>query len=264
MDKDSGLSTEDRTGEPVDSVALADSAAAGATGEAAEADTESQGGAVAVAADDDRDTGPAHSGDTLDTHAGGHEVTGGPDSDGQTPETTVTAPKVGGRSLGLRRPLARWVKLSAALGAALLVLLVSSGVLFLHDRSTADLARQRAAALTAAVQIATDLTSVAPSTAPDQIKVLTGESTASYGTQISAYATALQSALRQAQAASRGTVTGAGIENFEPDSASALVIVRAAISSAQVPSAPPVTYRIGMRLQREDNRWLASDIAFVR
>jgi hypothetical protein len=134
----------------------------------------------------------------------------------------------------------------------------------LHDRSTADLARQRAAALTAAVQIATDLTSVAPSTAPDQIKVLTGESTASYGPQISAYATALQSALRQAQAASRGTVTGAGIENFEPDRASALVIVRAAISSAQVPNAPPVTYRIGMRLQREDNRWLASDIAFVR
>jgi Mce-associated membrane protein len=256
MDKDSGLSTEDRTGEPVDSVALADSAAEGATEEAVKADTDAQGGAVAGAG--------AEPGDTLDTHAEGHKVTGELTSDGQTPATTVMAPKVGGRSLGLRRPLARWVKLSAALGAALLVLLVASGVLFVHDRSTADLARQRAAALTAAVQIATDLTSVAPQTAPDQIKALTGESTASYGTQISAYATALQSALRQAQAASRGTVTGAGIENFEPDSASALVIVRAAISSAQVPNAPPVTYRIGMRLQREDNRWLASDIAFVR
>jgi Mce-associated membrane protein len=270
MDKQSGLSTEERRGGVVESSGPAADPDPSGTADAAgpdaapSADTpptpESTGdaGAEVVSAAEDKPSSDKPSSDKPDTDKPD-------DSGGTAPGTTAAtteppAPAVTAR----RRPLARWVRLSAALGAVLLVLLVAAGVLFLHNRSTADVAHKRAAALSAAVQIATDLTSVDARSAPDQVKVLTAESIAPYGKDISSYVTALQSALRQAQASSRGAVTGAGIESINGDTASALVIVRATVSSAQTPNVPPVSYRIGMRLQRVDNRWLASDITFVR
>jgi hypothetical protein len=58
-------------------------------------------------------------------------------------------------------------------------------------------------------------------------------------------------------------VSAAGIEKMAPDAATVLVTVSATVSNANT-TAQPVSYRLGVELQREGNRWLASDVKFVQ
>jgi hypothetical protein len=62
---------------------------------------------------------------------------------------------------------------------------------------------------------------------------------------------------------SKGVVTGVGIEMIEPDTATALVGVRATVASGQAPQGVQRSHRIAVQLQREGGRWLASNVVFV-
>ena len=62
---------------------------------------------------------------------------------------------------------------------------------------------------------------------------------------------------------SRGVVTGVGLERIDPDTATALVGVRATITSTQAPQGVQRSHRIAVQLQREGDRWLASNVVFV-
>lgn len=162
----------------------------------------------------------------------------------------------------MRRP-SRWTVLVAGLSVALLALVVSGVLLFQHNRSTDELAANRQAALTAAQQIATDLTSIGADNAAQRIDSLSQNSTGGFRTQISTYAAVLQAVLQQSQAGSRGTVSAAAVERIDDSTASVLVTVAATVSNNKLPSAQPVSYRLAVQLQREGDRWLASDVNFV-
>jgi len=156
-----------------------------------------------------------------------------------------------------------WTMLVAGLSVLLVALWVAGGFLVVHNRGVSQLATQRQEVLTAAQKVAGDLTSISADNAPAQIQALTGESTGAFRDQISTYAQALQTILQQSRAGSRGTVSAAGIEEMGPDTAKVLVTVSATVSNSQA-AAQPVSYRLGVQLQREGDRWLASDVAFVQ
>src|SRR5882757_7296739 len=118
-----------------------------------------------------------------------------------------------------------WTMLVAGLSVLLVALWVAGGFLVVHNRGVSQLATQRQEVLT--------------------------------------YAQALQTILQQSRAGSRGTVSAAGIEEMGPDTAKVLVTVSATVSNSQA-AAQPVSYRLGVQLQREGDRWLASDVAFVQ
>jgi Mce-associated membrane protein len=157
----------------------------------------------------------------------------------------------------------RWTAVVAALSVLLVALWVAGAFLVVHNRGVSQLAAQRQQVLVAAQNVAGDLTSIGADNAPAQIQKLTGESTGAFRDQIGTYAQALQVILKQSNAGSRGTVSAAGIEKMGPDTASVLVTVTATVSNAQT-TGQPVSYRLGVQLQREGDRWLASDVAFVQ
>ena len=161
-----------------------------------------------------------------------------------------------------RRP-SSWTMLVAGLSVLVVALWVAGGFLIAHNSGVSQLATQRQEVLTAAQKVAGDLTSISSDNAPAQIQALTGESTGAFRDQISTYAQALQTILQQSRAGSRGTVSAAGIEEMGPDTAKVLVTVAATVSNSQA-AAQSVTYRLGVQLQREGDRWLASDVAFVQ
>lgn len=161
-----------------------------------------------------------------------------------------------------RRP-SRWTVLVAGLSVVLLALVVSGALLFQHNRSTDALATDRQAALTAAQQVATDLTSIGADNAAQRIESLTQNSTGGFRTQISTYAAVLQAVLQQSRAGSQGAVSAAAVERIDDSTASVLVTVAATVSNNKLPSAAPVSYRLAVQLQREGDRWLASDVNFV-
>jgi Mce-associated membrane protein len=162
-----------------------------------------------------------------------------------------------------RRP-SRWTMLVAGLSVLVVALWVAGGLLFAHNRSASQLAAQRQDVVAAAQKVAGDLTSISSSNAPAQIQSLTNESTGGFRDQISTYAQALQAILQQSGAGSQGTVSAAGIERMDANTASVLVAVTATVSNNKLPNAQPVSYRLGVQLQREGDRWLASDVTFVQ
>ncbi|HEY0573274.1 MAG TPA: hypothetical protein VGD73_04175 [Pseudonocardia sp.] len=164
---------------------------------------------------------------------------------------------------GARRRPSRRTLVLAGLSVLLLALWATGGWLYVHNRGTSELDAQRAQALATAQKVAADLTSIGADNAQTQIQSLTQESTGGFREQISTYAAALQAILQQAHAGSRGTVSAAGIERIDANTASALVTVSATVSNSKLPNAQPVSYRMGVQLQREGDRWLASDVNFV-
>jgi Mce-associated membrane protein len=162
-----------------------------------------------------------------------------------------------------RKPLPRPRPLVAALSALLVVLLVASGWLFVSNHKMRAAETSRAAALDTARGVATSLTTITPDNAPGQIDSLTKQATGSFKEQIAGYSAMFQAVLKQGNVASRGTITAAGIEKMEGDSASAIVAVSALITSGQVPQGQPRTYRLLVSLQRDGGQWLASNVDFV-
>ncbi|MDT7612273.1 MAG: Mce-associated rane protein [Pseudonocardiales bacterium] len=178
-------------------------------------------------------------------------------SDDAAPTTARATPRQ-------RRRPSRWTMLVAGLSVLVVALWVAGGLLFAHNRGASQLAAQRQGVVAAAQKVAGDLTSISSSNAQAQIQSLTNESTGGFRDQISTYAQALQAILQQSGAGSQGTVSAAGIERMDANTASVLVAVTATVSNTKLPNAQPVNYRLGVQLQREGDRWLASDVTFVQ
>jgi Mce-associated membrane protein len=237
---------EDGEPEPVDEPAAVDEAAAvdEPVDEAAAEEPEAE----AVTAPAAEETAAVHEPET------GDEPVPVVDEAGASAASAVPAAR--------RRPSRRTLVL-AGLSVLLVALWATGGWLYVHNRGNSELDAQRAQALATAQKVAADLTSIGADNAQAQIQSLTQESTGGFREQISTYAAALQAILQQAQAGSRGTVSAAGIERIDANTASALVTVSATVSNSKLPNAQPVSYRMGVQLQREGDRWLASDVNFV-
>jgi Mce-associated membrane protein len=145
----------------------------------------------------------------------------------------------------------------AGLAGLLVALCIAATLLALHNRTDSDRSAQREQAVAVARQVATDLTSINANNAQAKIASLTQSSTGSFHSQISSYAALVQTLLQGNRAGSTGTVSAAGIERMDSSTASALLAVTATTSNQ------PLSYRLAIQLQRENGRWLVSDVRFV-
>jgi Mce-associated membrane protein len=162
----------------------------------------------------------------------------------------------------LRRP-SRYAVLVTGLAVALIALTVAGTLLSRQVRAADELVGQRTAALDAARKVATDLTSISAENAQQRLDGLAQETTGGFRAQLNTYAAVLQAILQQSNAGSRGTVSEAGVERLDQNSASVLLAVTATVTNNKAPAAQPVSYRLVVQLQREGEKWLASDVNFV-
>ncbi|HEY2207020.1 MAG TPA: hypothetical protein VGH99_21380 [Pseudonocardia sp.] len=204
-------------------------------------------------------------GDTGAPKPAGHPVTDSGKTDfGRTDSAGTRTRASAGGPAGSKPRASKRTLLVAGLAALLVAVWVGGALLFLQLRSVDSVAEQRPVALAAAEKVAVDLTSISAGTAKQQIDSLTAESTGNFRQQIGTYAAALQAVLDQAQAGSKGAVSGSGIEQIDDSTATALIAVNAAISNPGLAgNAQPVSYRVSVKLQNVDGRWLADDVAFV-
>ncbi|MCW2717496.1 MAG: hypothetical protein JWR81_1318 [Pseudonocardia sp.] len=154
-----------------------------------------------------------------------------------------------------------WV---VSLLVALLVLALAGGaVLLLQVRAAARTEDDRTGALQAARQMVVNLMTL-NHTAPQQSldRVLQG-STGQFREQFSTEASAIKTVLQQAQVSSSGDVSEAGVAELDGDTATVLVASTATVKNSQAPQGEPRQYRMLVKLQKQSDAWLVSDVEFV-
>jgi Mce-associated membrane protein len=164
---------------------------------------------------------------------------------------------------GLARRPSRWTVMVAGLALLLVVLLVGGVLLLQHNRSVGEVAAQRQLAMEAAERVALGMSTISSENPREQLDILTRDSTGTFRDQITSSAAVFAQAVQMGRVSSRGVVTGAGLENIGPDTATALVGIRATITNSQAPQGVQRNHRIAVQLQREGDRWLASNVLFV-
>ena len=169
------------------------------------------------------------------------------------PEAVTTAPR-----------WSRTTMVVAGIWAVVLLLWVGGGLLWYYHHRVDAQQRADQQILVAASRVATDMSSINSGNAGVTFARLTRESTGTFLSQISSSSAAVQTLLQQSKAGSTGTVTAAGIEHSDQSSATALVAVSSVVTNNKLPQVAPLDYQIEVRLERVDNRWLASDLTFVR
>ena len=258
-----GTSSESPTAsEPTPAASTAETAPSGAKAELAEADVSVPGSGAEETDKPDRSAAVPSDATVESAAAPDTTHTDAPDtkSDGPEPDRSGAF----GSAVPARRKRSRPSVLVTSL-AAVLVVLVGAGVaLMLHNRALTSAAADRIAALQVAQAVAINLTTFSPQDVASQIQTLNSESTGSFRDQIAGYSEAFQAVLKQGDVKSTGTISAAGIEKFDGDTAAAVVTVAARLTSAQNPQGEPRSYRLTIGLQRNDDKWLASNVNFVQ
>jgi Mce-associated membrane protein len=152
----------------------------------------------------------------------------------------------------------------------LVLSLLLAGVVALTLRSSARAAESdaRTDALAAATQEALNLTTLSYEHADADLDRIVNLATGELRTRFEAEREELPGVLAREQSTSTGTVRSAGLVRLSQDqrSAQAAVAVDAEINNAQTRDAgQPVVehYRMVLKLQLLDGRWLVSDVAFA-
>jgi Mce-associated membrane protein len=155
----------------------------------------------------------------------------------------------------------------AAVVALLVVLLVCAlaggTVLLLQKRATATAEDDRAGALQAARQMVVNLMTLDHNAPQESLDRVTQGATGQFREQFSTQASAIQTILQQAAVSSSGEVSEAGVAQLDRDSATVLVASTALVKNTQAPQGEPRQYRMLIKLQKQADNWLASDVEFV-
>lgn len=161
-----------------------------------------------------------------------------------------------------RRP-SRWAAQAGGM-ALLFALLLAMSVILFNAPQPADKLAQRDAVITAAEQVALGLSTIGAGDAAQHIDTLTNQSTGEFREQLRAYARIFQSALQAGNVHSDAKVTAAAIERMDPSTANALVSVSATVTNSQLTTGQLRSYRLAMKLQCDDNRWLVAQVEYVQ
>jgi Mce-associated membrane protein len=160
---------------------------------------------------------------------------------------------------GRRRP-SRWAVAVATLAVLLVAMPVGTAVLVAHDQEVNRRPEQRQAALDVARKVAGEVISTSGDNAREKIASLIQESTGPFHDQLTRNTAAFEAALQSAQVVSSGAVAAAGLETFDPATASALVVIAGTVANSDVPQGQPTSFRLAMQLRHEGDRWLVSAV----
>ncbi|MGE3286591.1 MAG: hypothetical protein AB7J32_10880 [Pseudonocardia sp.] len=148
----------------------------------------------------------------------------------------------------------------AGLAVLLAVLLVAGAVLLVRDRAAQAEPGQRQAALTQARTVATEIVGLGGEGVAAQLQRLIPATTGAFRDQLTTRAGDFAAAMQGARVTSSGKVAAAGLEEFGPDAATALVVLNGTLANADLPQGQPVSYRLSLQLRQEGGQWLVSGI----
>lgn len=237
--------------------------------------TESVAAATPVAAEPSKPTGakPADARST-DTEPTDTEPTDAKPVEVEPGKVKADAAEPGTTSVSSTPPTPKKVEknrarpsvLVLALSALLVALLLGAGLLGWHRYQAGRIADDRSQALQTARDVASNLTTITSDNFNGQIDALSKISTSTFKDQMTGYSAMFGALLKQGNVSLRGTITSAGLETVDRDkgTASALVTVSTLITSGQQPQGVPQSFGLSVALQRDGDRWLASNVEFLR
>jgi Mce-associated membrane protein len=124
-------------------------------------------------------------------------------------------------------------------------------------------AQQREVLLQAARQGALNLTTISYTEVDTDIKRILDSATGGFYDDFQKRSQPFVEVVKQAQSMSQGTVTQAGLESVDGDSAQALVAVSVTTSNAGVPEQQPRSWRMRISVQKVGDNAKVSNVEFV-
>jgi Mce-associated membrane protein len=151
------------------------------------------------------------------------------------------------------------------LGGLAVVTLVAVVLLALELREGRQLVDDRSAAMSAARQVAEDVTSISHRDAGQGIERILGGATGELEAQFRSERERLAQLLGTTRSTSSGTVLGSGVVRLEDRSATVLVAADAVVTTAETGEDEPLLqrYRMSMDLRKVGDRWLVERILFA-
>jgi Mce-associated membrane protein len=156
------------------------------------------------------------------------------------------------------------VRMSIAVG---LVAVVSLGGLLgwyavrVQQSQRAD--QQRAVFLQAARQGALNLTTISYTEVDADVQRILDSATGAFHDDFQRRSQPFIDVVKQAQSASRGTITAAGLESVQDEQAQALIAVTVKTSIAGAAEQPPRFWRMRITVQKTGNNAKVSNVSFV-
>ncbi len=150
--------------------------------------------------------------------------------------------------------------------AATLIVLALAGLVgwqWVHVRDVRQTEQQRALFLGAARQGALNLTTIGYVTIDADIQRILDSSTGSIREDFEKRSKPFIDVVRQSQSTSEGTITAAGLESVDGDSAKALVAVRVKTATAIPTEQEPRAWRMRIAVQRVDSGVKMSSVEFI-
>ncbi|WP_157963592.1 hypothetical protein [Actinocorallia populi] len=130
--------------------------------------------------------------------------------------------------------------------------------------ASASAADDRDAILQAARQVGLNLMSMDHKTIEqDTQRVLSG-STGTFKDQYAAQTKTFIEEITKNQATSQAQVLGAGVTDYDDDSAEVIVAVSAVVTSPSVPNGTPRNMRFLIEMSKVDGKWLASKFGVIQ
>jgi Mce-associated membrane protein len=154
------------------------------------------------------------------------------------------------------RPARRWLSSVAAL-ALVFVALVGAAVFLARPvlAFRADSAR-RAAIIAVATDVAQRSYSLSFQTFPQQSGAIIAETSGNYRQGLVSSERGLQYILTQGQVKSTCTITAAGIERDDANTATVLLSITSSVTNTQIHTPQVRYYRVAMNLERQGAKWL--------
>ncbi|MDT5085652.1 MAG: Mce-associated rane protein [Mycobacterium sp.] len=160
------------------------------------------------------------------------------------------------RRHSLRLALSAALLIVAALGALV-------GWLGFRAHESHQRAQQREVFLQAACQGALNLTTISYTEADADIKRILDSSTGGFYDDFQKRSQPFVDVVKQAQSKSQGTITAAGLESVQADSAQALVTVAVTTSNVGAPEQQPRVWRMRVSVQKIGDTAKVSNVEFV-
>lgn len=111
---------------------------------------------------------------------------------------------------------------------------------------------------------ADNLTTIDYRTADRDVREVLDGSTPEFARQFGIASPDFLDVVKSTQLVSTGQVTSAAIQGMDERSARVLVAVNGSVRDVNVPQSIPRSYRLGMELVRQDDRWLVSKVTFLQ
>ena len=157
-------------------------------------------------------------------------------------------------------------RLALSLTAAVLIVAavgIVAGCLGFRSLQSHQRAQQREVLLQAARQGALNLTTISYTEVDADIKRILDSATGTFYEDLQKRSQPFTEVVKQARSKSQGTVTQAGLESVQGDSAQALVAVAVTTSNAGAPDQQPRAWRMRISVQKVGDTAKVSNVEFV-